>query len=180
MVIHAIPVQQSFDFLVENKDYIPEGIPYIIASTGILLKQKTFFSDIWGDIFGSKKVTHMILSGPTFAIEIMKQYPSLAVLGTKDIERGKFVQENLSNNEFKLLYTEDVKGVEIGEALKNRLAIGAGLMEGQGYSYNSISGLVTRGIYELSLFSKKFGGKQETLFGLSGKNIYNKGIGDVR
>ena len=73
-----------------------------------------------------------------------------------------------------------MKGVEIGEALKNRLAIGAGLMEGQGYSYNSISGLVTRGIYELSLFSKKFGGKQETLFGLSGKNIYNKGIGDVR
>jgi glycerol-3-phosphate dehydrogenase len=172
MIIHAIPVQSSFDFIKENLKYIPENVPYLIASKGILLKQKKFFSQIWIELFEEKKVPHCILSGPSFAIEIMKEYPTVVSLGCKDIEVAKFVQHNLSIDSFRIYTTNDVIGVEIGGALKNPLAIAAGIIEGYGYSYNTVSALVTRGIYEISLFSEKFGGKTETLYGLSG-------IGDV-
>jgi glycerol-3-phosphate dehydrogenase (NAD(P)+) len=172
MIIHAIPVQASYDFIKENLQYIPENVPYLIASKGILLKQKKFFSQTWDELFGKKKIPHCILSGPSFAIEIMKEYPTVVSLGCKDKEVAKFVQNNLSIDSFRIYTTTDVIGVEIGGALKNPLAIAAGMIEGYGYSYNTVSAMVTRGIYEISLFSEKFGGKTETLYGLSG-------IGDV-
>lgn len=174
MVIHAIPVQVSYDFMKEHASKLPNNLPYIIASKGILLKQKSFFSHVWNDIFsqGKKNIHHCVLSGPSFAIELMKNYPTVVSLGCKNVEIGKFVQRNLSNPNFRTYTTTDVIGVEIGGALKNPLAIGAGLVEGVGYKYNTLAALVTRGIYEISLFSEKFGGKIETLNGLSG-------IGDV-
>lgn len=172
MVIHAIPVQQSFDFINENKNNIPENIPYLIASKGILLKQKKFFSEVWPELMGDKKVHHCILSGPSFAIEIMKKYPTVVSIGCRDNSVAQFVQHNLSCNSFRCYTTDDVLGVEIGGALKNPLAIGAGIVEGIGLKFNSSTALVTRGIYEMSLFSQRFGGRSETLYGLSG-------IGDV-
>ena len=172
MIIHAVPVQASYNFIQENADRIPKEIPYIIASKGILTKQKKFFSQVWDELFPNKKVHHCILSGPSFAIEIMKEYPTLVSVGCRDREVSKFVQHNLSNKKFKCFTTNDVIGVEIGGALKNPLAIAAGIVEGVGLKYNTSTALVTRGIYEMSLFSQKFGGRPDTLYGLSG-------IGDV-
>ncbi len=172
MVIHAIPVQQSYDFIKEHKEKIPSDIPYIIASKGILLKQKKFFSEVWGEILGEKKVNHCILSGPSFAIEIMKKYPTVVSIGCRETSVAQFVQQNLSGSSFRCYTTNDVLGVEIGGALKNPLAIGAGILEGIGLKSNTVTAMVTRGIYEMSLFSQKFGGRPETLYGLSG-------IGDV-
>jgi glycerol-3-phosphate dehydrogenase len=174
MVIHAIPVQASFDFMKENYSHFPKDIPYIIASKGILLKQKKFFSQVWEDICpkNGKNIHHCVLSGPSFAIELMKNYPTVVSLGCRDHSIGQFVQQNLSNETFRTYTTTDVIGVEIGGALKNPLAIAAGVIEGRGFKYNTLSALVTRGIYEMSLFSQKFGGRMETLNGLSG-------IGDV-
>jgi glycerol-3-phosphate dehydrogenase len=172
MVIHAIPVQQSYDFIKEHRDKIPSNIPYIIASKGILLKQKKFFSEVWPELLEGRKVSHCILSGPSFAIEIMKKYPTVVSIGCKDEQVAKYVQHNLSFKSFRCYTTDDVLGVEIGGALKNPLAIAAGILEGIGLKYNTVTALVTRGIYEMSLFSGKFGGRSDTLYGLSG-------IGDV-
>jgi glycerol-3-phosphate dehydrogenase len=168
IIIHAIPVQSSYDFIKENLNYIPENVPYLVASKGILLKQKKFFSQTWEELFEGKNVPHCILSGPSFAIEIMKEFPTVVSLGCKDREITKYVQNNLSSDTFRIYTTTDVIGVEIGGALKNPMAIGAGIIEGYGYSYNTVSALVTRGIYEISLFSQRFGGKTNTLYGLSG------------
>jgi glycerol-3-phosphate dehydrogenase (NAD(P)+) len=171
-LIHAIPVQNSYDFMKENANFIPEGVPYIIASKGILLKQKKFFSEVWTDIFPNKKVHHCTLSGPSFAIELMRNYPTLVSLACHDKEIGKFLQKSLSNESFRVYTTTDIIGVEIGGALKNPLAIGAGMIEGLGFQYNTVAAFITRGIFEIALFSEKFGGRSETLYGLSG-------IGDV-
>lgn len=168
IIIHAIPVQSSYDFIQQNLKSIPENVPYLVASKGILLKQKKFFSQAWDELFGDKNVPYCILSGPSFAIEIMKEFPTVVSLGCRDKEIGKFVQSNLSIDSFRIYTTTDVIGVEIGGALKNPLAIAAGIIEGYGYSYNTVSALVTRGIYEISLFCEKFGGKPDTLYGLSG------------
>jgi glycerol-3-phosphate dehydrogenase len=171
-IIHAIPVQKSYDFIKENSKYVPEGVPYIIASKGILLQQKKFFSEVWPELFPNKKVHHCILSGPSFAVELMRNYPTLVSLACKDKDIGRFVQKSISNDSFRVYTTTDIIGVEIGGALKNPLAIGAGMIEGYGYQYNTASAFITRGIFEIALFSEKFGGKSETLYGLSG-------IGDV-
>lgn len=172
MIIHAIPVQSSYDFIKENRDKIKENTPYVIASKGILLKQKKFFSQVWDEITGGKNIPHCILSGPSFAIEIMRDFPTLVTIGCREKNIARFVQHNLFNNTFKAYTTDDVIGVEIGGALKNPLAIAAGIIEGRGLKFNTSTALVTRGIYEMSLFSEKFGGRPETLYGLSG-------IGDV-
>lgn len=172
MIIHAIPVQASYQFIKENQAYIPENIPYLIASKGILLKQKQFFSQAWPDLFPNKKVHHCVISGPSFAIELMKGYPTVVSLGCKDDTIAKFVQQNLIYDAFRTYTTRDVIGVEIGGALKNPLAIGAGIVEGLGYAFNTNSALITRGIFEIALFSEKYGGNLNTLYGLSG-------VGDV-
>lgn len=168
IVIHAIPVQVSYEFIEKHSELIRENTPYVIASKGMLLKQKKFFSQVWDDLFPKRAVPHCILSGPSFAVEIMKNFPTLVTLGCVDEKVGTFVRDSLSSESFRIYTTTDVIGVEIGGALKNPLAIAAGLIEGLGYKYNTISALITRGVFEISLFSKKFGGKTETLYGLSG------------
>jgi glycerol-3-phosphate dehydrogenase len=171
-IIHAIPVQKSYDFIKENASHIPDNIPYIIASKGILLKQKKFFSEVWPELFPGRNVHHCVLSGPSFAVELMRNYPTLVSLACRDKDVGKFLQKSLSNESFRVYTTTDIIGVEIGGALKNPLAIGAGMIEGLGFQYNTASAFVTRGIFEIALFSERFGGRSETLYGLSG-------IGDV-
>jgi glycerol-3-phosphate dehydrogenase len=172
MIIHAIPVQVSYDFIHKNSKYIPKDVPYLIASKGMLIKQKKFFSEIWKDLFPDKNVPHCVISGPSFAIEIMKNFNTIVTIACKDKEIAKFCQRHLWYDTFRTYTTDDVVGVEIGGALKNPLAIAAGIVEGHSLGYNTLTSLVTRGIYEISLFSEKFGGRQDTLFGLAG-------IGDV-
>ena len=173
MIIHAIPVQASIEYIKNIRDKIPNGTIYIIASKGILLKEKKFFSQIWDELFPPERnINHVILSGPSFAIEIMKEYPTLVVAGCKDIKIAEKVQNNLSSESFRIYSTDDVLGVEVGGALKNVIAICAGLIEGLGYKCNTMSAIVTRGVLEISLFSKFIGGKKETLNGLAG-------IGDI-
>lgn len=173
MIIHAIPVQQSYKFMKENAHKIPNNIPYIISSKGILLEQKKFFSEVWDEVFPKEKnIQHVIFSGPSFAIEIMRNNPTVVTIGCKDDKIARYVQNNLHIANFRSYTTSDVKGVEIGGALKNPLAIASGICEGMGFGINSNSALVTRGLLEMSLFSEKFGGSKDTLWGLSG-------VGDV-
>jgi glycerol-3-phosphate dehydrogenase (NAD(P)+) len=181
LIIHAIPVQVSIESMERYREYIPDGLPYIIASKGILLKQKKFFSQVWDEVFPpERKITHMVLSGPSFAIEIMKGFPTLVSLGCKSIETARVVQVALSNETFRIYTTDDVMGVEIGGALKNVVAIMAGFIEGIGYRFNTLSGAVTRGVFEISLFSKFYGGRAETLNGLSGiGDIMLSALGDL-
>jgi len=173
MIIHAIPVQSSVEYILKIRDLIPDNTVYIIASKGILLKERKFFSQIWNELFPSERnIHHVILSGPSFAIEIMHQYPTLVVAGCTNIQIAEKVQKSLSNESFRIYTTDDVLGVEVGGAIKNVIAICAGLVEGLGYKYNTLAACVTRGVFEVSLFSNFLGGKKETLNGLAG-------IGDI-
>ncbi len=173
MIIHAIPVQSSIEYISKISSIIPDNTIYIIASKGILLKERKFFSQIWDEIFPpARNIHHVILSGPSFAIEMMKEYPTLVVAACKKIEIAEKVQKNLSNENFRIYTTDDVLGVEVGGAIKNVIAICAGLVEGLGFKCNTMSAVVTRGVFEVSLFSKFIGGRKETLNGLAG-------IGDI-
>lgn len=108
------------------------------------------------------------LSGPTLAMEIAKAIPTAAVAAAKDDRIASFIQELFHRPYFRIYRSNDILGVELGGALKNVIAIAAGISDGLGYGANSKAALVTRGIAEIRRLGTACGAKPETFSGLSG------------
>lgn len=106
--------------------------------------------------------------GPSFAAEMLQSHPISVTVASDDSWAASRVQTILSSKYFRVYTTDDVIGVEVGGALKNPLAIGAGLANGLGFGSSTIAALVTRGCKEMALLSESLGGREETLAGLSG------------
>jgi glycerol-3-phosphate dehydrogenase (NAD(P)+) len=109
-----------------------------------------------------------VLSGPNFAGEVARGLPAAATLGCADATLGRELAEALSSGSFRAYWTEDVVGVEVGGALKNVLAIAAGIVAGSGLGENARAAIVTRGLAELARLGEALGGRRETLMGLAG------------
>jgi len=108
------------------------------------------------------------LSGPSFAQEVAEAQPTVVTVAFDDHAIGSLVQREFSSETLRLYTSSDVIGVELGGALKNVIAIAAGIASGVGLGYNSAAGLITRGIAEITRLSVACGGRRETLAGLSG------------
>jgi glycerol-3-phosphate dehydrogenase (NAD(P)+) len=108
------------------------------------------------------------LSGPTFATEIAAGMPAAIVLAGRDPESTSFVQHALSNDRFRIYSSEDVTGVLVGGALKNVVAIAAGVSDGLGLGSNARAGLITRGLAEITRIGVAMGAHAQTFAGLSG------------
>lgn len=108
------------------------------------------------------------LSGPTFALEVARQQPTAIVAASARADAVAAVQEGFRGRHMRLYGSDDVVGVEMGGALKNVIAIAAGVVEGTGLGHNALAGLITRGLAEMSRLSAAAGGRRETLAGLSG------------
>jgi glycerol-3-phosphate dehydrogenase (NAD(P)+) len=110
----------------------------------------------------------VVLSGPSFAIEVAREMPTAVSVACADISAAKRVQSELRGRLFRLYTTTDVAGVEIGGALKNVIAIAAGVVEGLGLGHNTLAALITRGLAEIMRLAAAEGGRRETLAGLTG------------
>ena len=110
----------------------------------------------------------VVLSGPSFAIEVARELPTAVSVASADPAAAARVQAEFRGKVFRLYSTTDVVGVEIGGALKNVIAIAAGVVEGLGLGHNAMAGLITRGLAEISRLAHALGGRRETLAGLSG------------
>ena len=110
----------------------------------------------------------VVLSGPSFASEVARHLPTALVAASPDEEAVRSVQEEFRGPAFRLYGSDDVVGVEIGAALKNIIAIAAGVTESMDLGHNALSALITRGLAEISRLSSAMGGRRETLAGLSG------------
>ena len=108
------------------------------------------------------------LSGPSFAQEVAEGQPTAITVAFDDHAIGALVQREFSSESLRLYTSSDVIGVELGGALKNVIAIAAGIAAGVGLGYNSTAGLITRGIAEITRLAVACGGRRETLAGLSG------------
>jgi glycerol-3-phosphate dehydrogenase (NAD(P)+) len=108
------------------------------------------------------------LSGPSFAAEVARQLPTAVSVACEDPELTATVQAELRARYFRLYASSDVIGVEIGGALKNIIAIAAGVVEGLGLGHNALAALVTRGLAEITRLACAAGGRRETLSGLTG------------
>ena len=109
-----------------------------------------------------------VLSGPTHAEEVSRGIPTTIVVGAKRRETAEYIQEIFMNEVFRVYTSPDILGMEIGGALKNVVALAAGIADGLGYGDNSKAALITRGIAEISRLGVAMGGKYETFAGLTG------------
>lgn len=110
----------------------------------------------------------VVLSGPSFAADVARGLPTALVAASADAGAVRCVQEQFRGRHFRLYGSEDVVGVEIGAALKNIIAIAAGVVESLGLGHNAMAALITRGLAEISRLACAMGGHRETLAGLSG------------
>jgi glycerol-3-phosphate dehydrogenase (NAD(P)+) len=108
------------------------------------------------------------ISGPTFAREVIQKQPTALVSAGVEIELTKKIQSAFSTPSFRIYTNEDIIGVELGGAVKNVIAIAAGVAAGLGVGHNSLAALVTRGLAEISRLCETMGGKRGTLAGLAG------------
>jgi glycerol-3-phosphate dehydrogenase (NAD(P)+) len=110
----------------------------------------------------------VVLSGPSFAIEVARELPTAVLAASGNAAAIALVQEEFRGPYFRLYGSDDVIGVEIGAAMKNIIAIAAGVAEGLGLGHNALAALITRGLAELTRLACAAGGRRETLAGLSG------------
>lgn len=166
-IIHAVPMQSSRDFLLKMKPYISPNVPILSVTKGVEQGTFSLMSDIIAETLGPDQQC-AYLSGPSFALEIMNSQATAVVIASTSDVLANELSYILSSNEFRCHTTGDVKGVELGGAVKNVIALAAGMCEGLGLGMNAMSSLVTRGCLEMGRMGILFGADQETFAGLAG------------
>ncbi len=142
------------------------GLPAIACSKGIEVGTKKFVTEVIADVLPD--VQPAILSGPGFAQDVAAGLPTAVTLAAHDDTLAMKLAEALSSQTFRLYHSADVRGVEIGGAAKNVLAIAAGIVAGRKLGASAQAALTTRGFAELMRFARAHGARPETLTGLSG------------
>lgn len=162
ILVIAVPVQFIRNIFQEIIKYDYKFSLILNLSKGIEIKTLKRVSEIVKEYF---KAPYTVLSGPSHAEEVAKKIPTAVTLAGSNYN---FFQKILSNDYFRVYSSEDVTGVEIAGALKNVMAIAAGILDGFGDWDNSKAALMTRALFEMIKFGKEFGAKEETFFGLAG------------
>lgn len=174
-ILHAVPAQASLQYLKEIRPLLEElapTAPIISVSKGLcgtpdkmLLMRDVFLQAL--DTTEEQRPL-AFLSGPSFAKELVQRYPTGVVVASSNPATAAAVQKLFSSTFFRVYTSEDVIGVELAGALKNIFAIGAGVVAGCGFGYNSVTGLVTRGLFEMRQLCEAMGARPDTVAGLAG------------
>ena len=138
------------------------------ASKGIELDTLAPMSRVVAQSLKGKAPRYASLSGPSFAAEVSDDMPTSVSLGCEDHDLGRELQEAFSTPYFRVYFTPDYRGVELGGAVKNVIAIAAGIADGLGFGHDARAALITRGLAELSRLGQAMGGQERTFMGLSG------------
>ena len=167
VVIIAVPSHGLRAVVRHAAPHIPAGAVLVSATKGIEPETLARMSEVVAtETHGRHPV--VVLSGPSFAAEVARRLPTALVAASTDAGAVRLVQEGLRGRFFRLYASDDVAGVEVGGALKNIIAIAAGVVESLGLGHNALAALITRGLVEISRLSCAMGGRRETLAGLSG------------
>ncbi|KAK9908822.1 hypothetical protein WJX75_003354 [Coccomyxa subellipsoidea] len=165
--IHAVPVQHSRAFLKSIADVLPPDVPIISVSKGLEMGTGKMMSEVIPDALGRRQPA-AFLSGPSFAKEMMDLRPTGVVAASKDKKLAREMQSLFASPYLRVNITTDVTGVEICGALKNVLALAAGIVEGLDLGNNAMAALVAQGCAEIRWLAEKMGAKPATVSGLSG------------
>ncbi len=147
--------------------YVKKASILISATKGLEPNTGHFLSTIVHDVFGNR-VIPAVLSGPSFAKEVAAQKPTSVTLACENESIALEICELFSNSYFRVYHNSDLIGVQLGGAVKNVIAIGAGVAMGLNYGVNASAALITRGLAEMLRLGRAVGGNEQTLIGLAG------------
>jgi glycerol-3-phosphate dehydrogenase (NAD(P)+) len=167
LVVAAVPSHGTRDVIRRAAPALARGAIVVSATKG--LEQDTLFrvsEIIEQELGGECEVA--VLSGPSFAAELARELPTAVSVASRRATAVDRVQADFRAPYFRLYGSDDVVGVEIGGALKNVIAIAAGVAEGLGLGHNALAGLITRGLAEITRLACAAGARRETLSGLTG------------
>lgn len=167
IILVAVPSHAFRDTLNLIKPYVDEDSKLVWASKGLDPKSGDLLGNVLKSILGDT-MPHAILSGPTFAKEMAIGMPTAITLAANNDEFAEQLALALHNDRFRVYTSDDIVGVQVGGAVKNVVAIGAGIADGLGYGANARTALITRGLVEMTRLGVAAGGKPETFNGMAG------------
>jgi glycerol-3-phosphate dehydrogenase (NAD(P)+) len=171
IVVSVMPSQHCRRLFERMRSLIPHSARIVSATKGLeetsLLRMSEVISQVLRRDDGSVPAVGA-LSGPTFALEVARGDPTAITIASRDDDVCRMVQTEFSDSAFRVYTNRDVVGVELGGALKNVIAVAAGICDGLGLGHNSAAALITRGLAEITRLVVACGGRAETMSGLAG------------
>ena len=164
-ILHVTPSKFTREIFKQYKQYVGNK-PVIICSKGFEKESLKTLDEVIKEEMPEARIG--VLSGPSHAEEVSIAIPTVLVIASKDEEIKKQIQDTFMGPNMRIYTSNDVKGVELGGALKNIIAFCAGVAAGIGLGDNTFAALVTRGLSELTRLGVALGGEKETFYGLSG------------
>ena len=167
--ITVVPSHAMREVAVGIREYLGRDTVIITASKGIENGSLMRMSEVIAEALGPQVEPRIVaLSGPSFAREVAQGEPTAIVAASSSTEGARRVQVEFSSQVFRIYTNNDVAGVELGGAIKNVVAIAAGVVRGLGFGHNAAAAIVTRGLAEMTRLALALGGRVETLAGLAG------------
>ncbi len=165
-VLLVTPAQTTREMTAALSRVLPPGTPLVLCAKGIERESQAFLCDVVESVRPGSAIA--VLSGPSFAHDVARGLPTAVTLACRDAALAEELATALSGPTFRVYHRGDVRGVEIGGAAKNVLAIACGAVAGKGLGESAKAALIARGFAELLRFARAYGGEAETLMGLSG------------
>jgi glycerol-3-phosphate dehydrogenase (NAD(P)+) len=166
-VLSVMPSHVVREMFGRMRPHLTAEMRIVSATKGLEAGSLMRVSEVIRDVVGAE-FRIAVLSGPTFAKEVVAGSPTAVVVASEDEVLAEQVQARFSGPTFRVYRSADPAGVEVGGALKNVVAIGAGICDGLALGHNAVAALITRGLAELTRLAVAAGGKAETLYGLAG------------
>jgi glycerol-3-phosphate dehydrogenase (NAD(P)+) len=166
IVLMVAPAQHVRTVSRNLASHLPDGKPLVLCAKG--LEQAT--GKLLGDVLAETipHATQAVLSGPSFAADVARRLPAALTIATADGRLGESLAAALGSRALRIYWSDDMVGVQLGGAVKNVLAIAAGIVDGRGLGASAHAALVTRGFAELRRFGEALGARADALMGLSG------------
>ncbi len=169
ILVMVVPTQFTREVLKTIQPVVTPETLFVSASKGVEAHSMTLLSDIYLEVFGSERRSQFcFLSGPSFAKDALKRLPTAVAIAGSDRVQVQKVQQLFHTLYFRTYSTDDVVGLELGGALKNVIAIAAGICDGLGLGHSARAALITRGLNEMLRLGLHMGATAETFSGLSG------------
>ena len=169
VIIFAVPSHAARSILAKLAPLLNDPIPFVSATKGIEERTLKLMSQVMQEILGpTVHRTLAYLSGPSFALEVCQGRPTAVVLAGENADLVRRLQSFLMTPALRVYAGSDVLGVELGGALKNVMAVAAGVVDGLGLGHNTRAALITRGLAEMIRLGNAMGAETRTFYGLSG------------
>lgn len=169
IILQANPAQATRSVMGEAIPFLDPQAIIVNCTKGLENETLMTMSELLHEILPPPNAERLaFLSGPSFAREVASGVPTAVTIASKNAEAARFCQDVFSNDRFRAYTTDDIVGSELASALKNVIAVAAGISDGMGFGHNTRAAIITRGVAEILRLGKKMGAQEMTFLGLSG------------